>query len=243
MAIAYRILFPMLSLALFCRELAASDPRLREPARQVRSKYQEAVVTVVMALEDQDGAKDSDNDRAPGGIGNGTILTAEGITVTTLPVIFLGRAAAKIGGIKMVLPNGRTIAAELIGRDDEHRLAFIRPAASEKVKNHPHLKFPAKKTEVDLLDETFLLYRMSGSNRVGVSVCRVSAEGDKKGNPPALDLGDAGAELGLGGPVFDTAGRPLGIAALAGSAGPGGLDPVILSGQVIEGSLKKVRMK
>ena len=100
-----------------------------------------------------------------------------------------------------------------------------------------HLTFP-KEVEVDLLDDVLLLFRMSESNRVGILGERVMAEPDKKGSPAVVDVG----ALGLGAPLFDHAGRPVGIVT-ASSRNPLTRGTVVRSGEVIEAALKKAQKK
>lgn len=223
-------LFSVLLLLLLSCDLSASDPKLRDTARQVRSKYQDVVVTVEITLGDPDKKKEISQTETV----TGTVLTADGLTVTA----FFDIAGDAQSDVKMILPSGRKITAEVVGRDEKHHLAFLMPTLSEKVKDHPHLKLPSKRAEVDLLDDMLLLYRVSGTNRVGVCVCHVTAEGDKKGNPPVLDLG----EQALGGPVFDSTGRAIGIVAASGTSLQN-MDAVIQSGAVIEAELKRIRSK
>jgi len=222
---SYLILLAFLLLLMMSAETGATDPKLRETARGVLSKHGNAVVTAQITTVDPN----ADTEEV-----TGTVLSEDGLTVLSLAARRIS-GGLKIKGAKMILANGREIMAKLVGQDDDHDLAFLMP--TEKIKNLPYLKLP-EKAQVDLLDEVLLLYQMVEARRTAIVICRVSAEPDKKGNPAALDLG----ELGLGGPVFDASGRPIGIVTSA-SPNPLNQEAVIRSGEVIEAALKKIRMK
>jgi hypothetical protein len=224
-------LLPLLALPLLSAGAAAADAKLRETARRVRTKYQDAVIMVV-AMGVTTSVPDGQAEHRE--IATGAVLTAEGVTV----VSFIQQPDLKITALRMVLSDGREIRAKLIGRDDEHNLAFVAPT-DRKIKNFSFVKF--QKRELDLLDETLILYRMPSDNRIGVCVSRVAAEADGKGKPPALDIN-------AGGLVFDSKGEPIGFATTTLppgtlTSGVGEVETVIHSGEVIKAGLKKTHRK
>jgi hypothetical protein len=126
----------------------------------------------------------------------------------------------ELGDVKILLDDGTEVAAEVVLRDKDLDLAFIRPKA----------KLAAAMTGLDLgkggkadvLDEVVALNRLgSAAGRAySASIVRIAAvvQRPRLFYVPASSMG----ESVMGAPVFSTDGKPLGIFVLRSLKGKGG---------------------
>jgi S1-C subfamily serine protease len=99
----------------------------RDPA--LLDAYSRAVVDVVRragpaVVGVQPGERQPDGEFAPHGYGSGVFITPDGYALTNDHVV--GRA----GDLRVVLPDGRELRAQLVGRDPATDLALLRAEAS-----------------------------------------------------------------------------------------------------------------
>jgi hypothetical protein len=207
-----------------------ADAKLKETARAVRSKHQDAVIRVEITRKYVEPVGFVKTDSR-----NGTVLTAEGMTATSLATNDVDEGKYEVTRVEMTLCDGRKVKAKLVDYDKAHDLAFVAPI--EKVSGFAHLTL-AKGVEVDLMDNVLVMCRMPESNRVGIGTTSVVVEADKKGNPVMVDVGGHA----VGAPVFDHAGRAIGIVTLS-SPNVFTQETIVWSGEVIEAALKKARKK
>jgi hypothetical protein len=196
--------------------------------RQVLTKYQDTVLTVrtvvnyTVSYSGRDQQSESKSDTI------GTVIDPSGLTVISLSAIDpsamlkarqRGRQAdmkvdSEVKDVRLVLPDGTEIAAEVVLRDKDLDLAFIRP--TEK---------PAKSfTAVDLahagkpqvLDEVICLNRLSkiASHIVSVSLERVDAVVER---PRPFYVLASGGTSGIGSPAFTLTGDPVGVMVIRNS--------------------------
>jgi hypothetical protein len=190
--------------------------------RQVLAKYQDAVLTVrtVVNYTVSYGGRDQQSESKSDTIG--TVIDPSGLTVISLSAIDpsamikarqRGQQAqmkvdSEVKDVRLVLPDGTEIAAEVALRDKDLDVAFLRP--TEK---------PAKPfTALDLahggkpqvLDEVVCLNRLSkiANHVVSVSLERVDAVVERP--RPFYVLGSGGTS-GVGSPAFTLAGAPIGV--------------------------------
>lgn len=213
-------LLPALCLACFGDELA-------EKGREIFKQNQRAIVTVQLVL------KSKFSMRGMGGQSNeskrdvtGTVVDASGLTILSLSGIepgdmmqsFFGDAGdddpkfkmeTELGDVKILLEDGAELPAEVVLRDKDLDLAFIRP------KTKPATPMPsldlANSGQAQVLDQVITLNRLGqAANRTfSASVERISAI---VRTPRLFYIPDSTmTTTGLGCPAFTLDGKVLGI--------------------------------
>ncbi len=213
--------------------LAASSraDELAEKGRDIFSKHQRAVVTVEVVQKvpatGRYQAREAKKDLT------GTVVDGSGLTVIALsaadPAELYRRLSEEykteieISEVKLLLDDGTELAAEIVLRDKDLDLAFIRPKT----------KLATPMTAIDLtksghaqvLDEVIALNRLKrGAGRAySASVERISAVVQK---PRTFYIPDTGiTETGMGSPAFALDGSVLGIFVMRAVNAEGGGDP------------------
>jgi hypothetical protein len=195
---------------------ARAEEATVKAARGVLAKYQDALITVKLVVKMRGGSQENQLEVA------GTVLTPAGLTVvsdfTSNPAaLFLGSGEDKseTTDVKLVFRDAREVPAKFVLRDRELDLAFILP--QEKQSGLPHVNLEKGPVPAPL-DELVFLYRLGKSlNRdVAVTVGRVDAVVKKPRTFVVPDL--LNGIQSLGSPVFDAAGRPVGVVVLRRSA-------------------------
>ncbi len=161
-------------------------------------------------------------------LGVGTVLTEDGLMVTALSALNpssmlagqkistpTGRVelnvSAQIKELKIIMPDGLEIPANLVMKDTDLDLAFFRPKAGNEdakdAKFHPINLAESGKAEV--LDEVLIMSRLGKTfgYQPSSGVTEVTSRIDK----PRLCYRVAGA--GLGTPVYTVEGKLLGLGA------------------------------
>lgn len=201
---------------------AAQEGALRETARSVLARHAEAIVTVKVVLKRRfiSQGRERGNAETPMEL-SGTVLTAAGLTVvsdaTTNPSALQpaspdadSRVDTDTTDVKLVLKDGREIPARFVLRDADLDLAFLLP--DQKDLALPFLDFKASAAPVPAaLDDLVFLFPMAKSlNReVGVALERVRAVTRRPRTFVASDMFLGMQSLGC--PVFDAAGRTVGL--------------------------------
>jgi len=204
--------------------------------RDVLAKYQNAVVSVKLAIKQSVsmGGRESKTDSKTET--TGTMIDPSGLTVVSLMTTDPGsamkdaytRAMISRGGdpsqlkfdselsdVKIVLADGTEIAADVVLRDKDLDLAYVRPSDKAASARQPVKPFPfvhlARDARPQLLDEVIVLNRLSKvANRVpAISVGRIEAVVDKPRT--FYVLGGAMWGYALGAPVFAVDGKLIGI--------------------------------
>jgi hypothetical protein len=233
----------------------AAVPRpgdLRAVSRDVLAKHAEAVATVRMVVKRRMvyQGRERGSAEAPMEVA-GTILNAAGLTVVaesmTNPSGPMGdpsgdtRVDVETSDVKLVLRDGREIPARFVLRDADLDLAFLMP--QEKGLQLPHIALQKTPLPAPLDDLIFLFsYGRSLSREVAVATAPVRAVVKRPRTFVASDMMTSLQALGC--PVFDSAGRPLGIVVMRRSpvppSGGGGLrdfldmlNPVILTAAAV----------
>jgi len=207
-----------------------ADSGLKAAVKQLREKYQDAIVTVKlvvstrMVYSGRETHKSENKNEVCG-----TVLDASGLTVISNfasdPTAQMGEYSFSSDGekmefkyetdvteVKIVLADGTELAAQLVLKDKDLDLAFVKPKEKPA---QPLFCLPlAKAPAPEIMDEVFVL------SRLGREVGRVSAVG--AGHISALvrkprtfyvaDLGNAYASMGC--PVFDARGQTLGLSVM-----------------------------
>jgi S1-C subfamily serine protease len=204
---------------------------LTEKGRDIFTKNQRAVVTVELvqkvAASGRYQAREAKKDLT------GTVVDGSGLTVIALsaadPAELYRRLSQEykteieISEVKLLLDDGTELPAEIVLRDKDLDLAFIRP------KTKPATPMPAidlsKSGHAQVLDQVIALNRLKrGAGRAyAASVERISAVVQK---PRTFYIPDSGVtETGMGSPAFSLDGNVLGIFVMRAVNADGGADP------------------
>lgn len=214
----------LLLFALLVPAAFGADEKTKKAAREVVTKYENAVVTVKFA-----GSTYPVTDGKPGAKANfkaeaaGTVVTEKGLTaVCNFSTDFESQSASiqpveggpptkvvfEITDIKIVLKDGKAIPAELVLRDDKIGVAFVAPKERDQKLDYVPLKDGTPLPEV--LDDVIVVSRLGEplKRKTEVVIGPVSAV-MKEANAFVLQVLEDG-----GCAVFDAAGQPLGVAVL-----------------------------
>jgi hypothetical protein len=195
---------------------AGHADELAATGRAVANKFQRAVVTVQVTL------KVSPARGQPGELKQeitGTVINPDGLTVVALsacdPTEMRRRmspdykADAEVGEVKLLQEDGAEVAAEIVLRDRDLDLAFLRP------KSKPSAPQPAvdlaQSGSAQTLDEVIALNRLNkaASRAYSTSVERISAVVQK---PRTFYVPDNSmSTTSLGSPAFLPDGKVLGV--------------------------------
>jgi hypothetical protein len=199
----------------------ADDARTRDAARAVLARGAAALVTVRLTVKSRmvfEGREASGPESTLEV--QGTVISPDGLTVvsdfTTNPGSVFQRAGgmqveSETSDVKLLLQDGREVPARFVLRDADLDLAFLAPV--EPIARLPFVKLGAGPVPAPL-DELVVLGQLGPSlgREVAVTVVRVRAVVKRPRTfvvPSFLD-----GLMGLGGPVFDDRGRPVGLLVL-----------------------------
>lgn len=217
----------LLALILIATIARADDSAVA--GRQVLKNHQDAVVTVklVVNMSMSFGGRDQQNESKTEAIG--TVIDPSGLTVISLSTIdpsamFKGRRNmpaefkidAEVKDVKIAQPDGTDIAAEIVLRDKDLDVAFLRP--TEKPAKPLAAIDLTKAGKPQVLDEVICLNRLGKvANRVvAVSIERIDALVER---PRPFYVLSPGGSSGVGSPVFALSGNPLGIILIRNAGG------------------------
>ena len=212
---------------------AAGEQDLEAVARGVLAKYRGALVTVRLTVKvrmvfqgKEQGSRESTSEIS------GTVLTPAGLTVVSESSSDPGGPSrssrrdfeSDVTDVKLVLQDGREVAAQFVLRDRDLDLAFVLP--SEAGLKLPYVPFEHDASVQPLDDLIQLSLLGKAHNReVAVSIGKVQAVLTKPRTLLAIDLVNGLRSLGC--PAFSAKGEPVGLVVLKpapeGSASPEGL--------------------
>jgi hypothetical protein len=224
----------MLLLSATLRTATADDAV--SAARKVFKDHQEAVVSIsaVMKISGRGGSQEQKAEALA------TVIDKSGLTVVAYSALdpmslFVGMgqsAGGPPGGfeprtqfsdVKIRLSDGEEIPAKLVLKDLDLDLAFIKP---EKVEDEDEREFKFIKMgeapELEVLDELIVLGRLAENlkRKPMVALSRVSAIVNK---PRKFILHSGTGVDAQGTPVFDAAGRTVGVVAVRKATSGGGM--------------------
>jgi hypothetical protein len=208
----------------FARLLCADE--LAGKGRDILKKYQHAVVTVqvVTKATDRSGRpRESKQDIT------GTVTDPSGLTVIALSACDAtemyrrlspdSKVEVEVSDIKILLEDGTELPSEIVLRDGDFDLGFIRP------KSKPARPLTAvdlsKAGPAEVLDEVVYLNRLNkaASRAYAASVERISAVIQK---PRTFYVPEGGSSRPLGAPIFLMDGRFLGMFVMRAVTGGSG---------------------
>ena len=198
--------------------------------REILAKCQQAVVTVKLAIKQSVSMSGHDQKSESKTETTGTVIDASGLTVVSLSVtdpssamkdtyarmitarggdISQFKFESELTDVKIVLTDGTEIPAEVVLRDKDLDLAFLRPS-DKPAKPLPFVDL-AQDAKAQILDEVIVVNRLSQvANRVpAISIGRIEAVVDKPRT--FYVLGQSMWGYALGSPVFSLNGKLVGI--------------------------------
>jgi S1-C subfamily serine protease len=234
----HRTLAVVLAASFLTLALPARADEVSDKGREVFKKHQRAVVTVQIVQKLTAPGSSSESRETKQDI-TGTVMDASGLTVLALsaadPTEMLRRmyesSRARIEGeitdVKILLDDGAEIPSEIVLRDQDLDLAFIRPKAKPAAPMAA-VDF-AKASPAQVLDCVITLNRLgrAAGRAYSASVERVSAVVQK---PRTFYIPDSTmTATGLGSPAFALDGQIVGIIVMrtiaAGGAGVNNFRP------------------
>lgn len=201
--------------------LTAPAAELAEQGREVFKKHQRAVVTVqvVQKITYSSGGRTSEPQETKQDL-TGTVLDPGGLTVLALsacdPMEMYKRmygdrykVESEITDVKILLDEGAEVPAEIVLRDKDLDLAFIRPK-SKPASAMPAVDF-AKSVPVQILDTVITLNRLgrAAGRAYSASIERISAVVQKPRTFYIPDTTMTGTTLGS--PAFTLDGGVVGV--------------------------------
>jgi hypothetical protein len=198
--------------------------------REILAKSQGAVVTVKLAIKQSISMGGRDSKTESKTETTGTIIDPSGLTVVSLATtdpssavkdtyahVMASRGGdmsqfkfeSELNDVKIVLPDGTELAADVVLRDKDLDLAYLRPS-DKPAKPLPFVDL-TKDAKAQILDEVIVVNRLSqAANRApAISVGRIEAIVEK---PRTFYLlGQTMWGYSLGAPVFSIDGKLVGI--------------------------------
>ena len=216
---------------------AAQTPDERASARDLVKQKGDAVVMVMATLKIRANVAGQEQTLDQQAQANGTVIDASGLTVLSLSTLepdeMMSRTlsarmrpgtrvdvSSEPSGVRMHVADGRELPAKLVLRDQDLDLAFIRPAAPP---SPPLPSVGAPVVRPGLLDLVCLIQRTTEATgwTVAATFGTVQFVIDKPRRYYQIVVPGPGAGS-LGSPVFDPAGRFVGIVVVrdSGARGP-----------------------
>ncbi len=210
-----------------------------EAARSVMVAQKDAVLTVKLVIKQEMsyGGREGTKQESKSEV-TGTVINDEGLIVASLSAtdpggtfkkmmenMSMGRdnqmkISTDLTDIKIISPSGKEIAAEVVLRDRDLDLAFIRP----QEKQDTPLAFIdlSRRKEPKVLDQVVIMNRLGkvASRVPAVTLARIAAMVEKPRTFYVVDQPQNG--FGLGTPVFTMDGSPIGIMLLRSIKTQGG---------------------
>jgi hypothetical protein len=216
MSVRFGLVGAVVALVFLVDPAAAEDAKIKTAGREVLAKYQDALVTVKLLLKVRANQEEQLEIA-------GTVLTPTGLTVVSdfssnpSGLFTASEDRTETSDVKLVFKDNREVPAAFVLRDRELDLAFVLP--KEKETDLPHVKLEASAVPQPLDDLIYLFRLGKALNREpAVNLGRVEAVVKKPRTFVVSDL--LNGVQGLGQPVFDATGRPVGIVVLRRSPQP-----------------------
>lgn len=204
---------------------SAQSPETVEQARAVFKANKAAVVTVELVIKEKMSMFGQASNESESKVsGTGTVIAADGLTVMSLTAtdpnsMFANMMPAgmddqfdmdsEVTDVKIILDDGAELPSEILLRDRDLDLAFVRPKAKPEAElAHVDL---ADSVDVDILDSVVILDRTGkvANRAASVVLARVASLVEK---PRRFYMTDyAQSTGGLGAPAFTPEGKLVGV--------------------------------
>lgn len=231
MGLVMAVAFAMGSVPVFADELA-------QQGRQVLEQYKKSVVTINLVIKQQFsmsgfGSQDQESKEEV----TGTVIDPSGLTVvalsTTDPTSMIQsmmemsgedmqgfQMSSAVSDLKILMDDGTEIPGQIVLRDNDLDLAFIRP--KEPLANPVPAVDLSNAGTPEILDPVFTINKLGrvAGREYAVSIERINAAVTKPrtyyipGNDPT--------QTGLGSPTFTTDGKVVGVFVMRTVKGAGG---------------------
>ncbi len=211
---------PVIALLLFSLFLAtARADEVSDRGRKLFERYKDAVVGVHVVLSMQFGGQENEQENWS----HATVVAPSGLAVTSLTEIDPSALLQTFGGggesptskvvsLKIVLGDGTEVPAEVVLRDKDLDLAYIRPLeAPETPMAHVNV---TKSAKPEILDQVVVLVKLGEVSRRTHSVFVERVEGVVKKPRPYYIVGEHRAQTIVSSPVFSLDGRLVGVGAI-----------------------------
>ena len=203
---------------------SSNADELAEKGRKVLENEKNVVITVEMVINQKFSFSGMPSDESEMKIETtGTVIGEDGLTVVSLtetdPSALIENMMGGMGGadfkfdseieeITMVLADNTELDAEVILRDKDLDMAFLRPIEKPATKMH-HVNL-ASAVEIEHLEPVFTISRLGKVARRAhaIEIKRVQAIVEK---PRRFYITEAGSIGGVGGPAFTQAGDFIGV--------------------------------
>jgi hypothetical protein len=227
-----------LLLALFACTLTARADELADKGRAIFKKYQRSVVTVEIVLKNKisvaglPGQSSESRQDVTGTVVDGDGLTVLALSATDPSQLFQGmmmgggedetkfKMETELSDIKFLLDDGSEVAGEVVLRDLDLDLAFVRPKSKLTSQVVPlDLTKPGK---VEVLEQVVALNRLGkvAGRAYSASIERIAAVVER---PRLYYVPDSTATATtLGAPAFTMEGKALGVFVMRALKGHGG---------------------
>ena len=212
--------------ALFCAvSFVSSADDIAEKGRAVLDKEKDVVITVELVVKQKFSFGGMPSDESEMKIeATGTVIGADGLTVVSLtetdPSALFENMMSGMGGgndfkfdstieeVTMVMADESEVDAEVILRDKDLDMAFVRPLV-KPAKDVHHVNLAAK-SEILHLDQVFTISRLGKVARRAhaIEIKRVQAIIEK---PRLFYITEDGTNGGVGGPAFTENGEFIGV--------------------------------
>jgi S1-C subfamily serine protease len=247
----------LLTVAVCAPALSAQSADERSAARDIVKKRGDAVVMVTATLKVRYNVGGRDQTQDQQAQANATVLDASGLTVLSLSTLqpddLMARSlSARVSPdtkvdvttepseIKMHLADGREVPAKLVLRDQDLDLAFIRPSQPPSA---PMTCVDMPSAKASILDLLFVIQRTSESTgwTTAAAFGTVQLVIDKPQTYYQIAMPTMGGG-GLGAPIFDAAGKFVGVILLR-NAGRGASASGVLPADEIRDIAKQATAK
>jgi trypsin-like peptidase len=235
---------------------AAQSSDERATARDVVKKRGDAVVMVTATVKVRANIGGNEQNADQSAQGNATILDPSGLAVLSLSVLQPDEVMSRqissrvrpdtkveitsdVSDIKMHMIGGQEVAAKLVLRDADLDLAFIRPSQPPAA---PMVAVDAAIGRPSILDPVFIIQRTSEatgwSTAAGFGSVQLVIE--KPRTYYQVSIPTVGGS-GLGAPIFDTAGKFVGIMLLRNTGSRGAGVPGVLPAEDVRDTAKQAK--
>jgi len=235
-------------LLLFPFVLPASAADLKAAARESAGRWKKAVVNVRLVAKIKLPNREEDQKLEV----TGTVIDSSGLTVVSAQSIdpaamirtFFDSVSSgqeqdfkfesEVRETAIILDDGTEVEADVVLKDSDLDLAFVRPRDSSRTYEYVPLKAPSASPE--LLEDVFVIGRLGRSENRSISIATGAVQAIVKGPRPFYVCNDELSSASVGTIAFNANGATLGVFVLkpkqnTGDGGMGALMSMVTGGR------------